>query len=454
MNNLHSHQQSRRDAMRAAAAGLGFMALPRLTYANPLVAKAKRVIFLCMSGAPSHLDTFDYKPQLSKWGGKDAPSKYRAKGKLLASPFKFQQHGQSGLWISGLFPHLAEQADRLCLLHGMQTDIPAHSQASIRMHTGNSQFVRPSMGAWVHYGLGSANPNLPAFVTLNPPAGQGGAQNYGSAFLPPQHQGLRIGIERESRLVRRGLVNEPVANITNKRRSPEAQRRQLDLVAALNKQHSQRGDPNKTVESVIEANSLAYRMQTELPNLLDTTQVPSKTLKMYGIGEAATDAFGRQCLIARNLAEQGVRFIEVNQGGWDHHRNLTEDLKTSCTAIDQPIAALLKDLDRTGLLKETLVIWGGEFGRSPIAQGSDGRGHNNRGYTTWMAGAGVKGGISYGQTDELGFEAVEGQVSTHDWHATVLHLLGLDHTQLTFNHAGRDFRLTDVAGEVIGDILA
>ncbi|MFT7486850.1 MAG: hypothetical protein ACI9F9_002706 [Candidatus Paceibacteria bacterium] len=445
---------SRRAALRAAALGLGWLGMPSSASASRSLPPAKRVIFLCMAGGPSHVDTFDYKPQLAKSNGKDAPGDYRRGAKLLGSPFKFKQHGQSGLWISELFPHLAEQADRLCMLHGMHTDIPAHSQAFIRMHTGTSQFVRPSMGAWVHYGLGTANENLPAFVTLNPPSTQGGAQNYGSAILPQQHQGLRIGIERESRLTRRNKPDEAVADIKNPRRTDKAQRRQLDLLDALNKAHAKKGDANGAIGSVNEAYELAFKMQAELPALLDTSSVPRKTLAMYGIGEETTDNFGRQCLTARNLAAEGVRFIEINQGGWDHHRNLKADLRTSCDAIDLPIAALLQDLDRSGLLEDTLVVWGGEFGRTPFAQGTDGRDHNNRGYTTWMAGAGVRPGFSYGQTDEVGIEAVEGRVSTNDWHATILHLLGLEHESLTFNHAGREFRLTDVAGDVLRGILA
>lgn len=449
---------SRRAALRATTAGFGWLALRGMASASnaPLLQaapKAKRVIFLCMAGGPSHVDTFDYKPQLTRDNGAAAPGELRQGAKLLGSSFKFAQHGDGGLWISELFPHLARRADKLCMLHGMHTDIPAHAQAFIRMHTGNSQFVRPSMGSWIHYGLGTSNENLPAFVTLNPPSTQGGAQNYGSAFLPPQHQGLRIGIERESRLMREGDQPDAVANISNGRQSREGQRRQLDLLQALNKSHARNADASGAIESVIESYELAFKMQAELPTLLDASGESKKTLALYGIGSEETDGFGRQCLAARKLAEQGVRFIEVNQGGWDHHRNLREDLGRSCRAIDQPIAALLEDLERTGLLDETLVLWGGEFGRTPFAQGDDGRDHNNRGYTTWMAGAGVRGGFAHGATDEYGIEAVDGRVSTNDWHATVLHLLGLNHEQLTFNHAGRDFRLTDVSGEVIREIL-
>lgn len=450
---------SRRDLLRATTAGFGWLAFQGMAQANPLAAarltaKAKRVIFLCMAGGPSHVDTFDYKPQLKKDDGGAAPGDFRRGTQLLGSPFEFRQRGDSGLWISDLFPELGKQADRLCLLNGMHTDVPAHPQAFIRMHTGSSLFVRPSMGSWIHHGLGTANENLPAFVTLNPPSGQGGAQNYGSSFLPAQTQGLRIGVERESRSLRRDGAGGAIAHISNDKRSTEAQRRQLDLLKALDRKGPKRSEESDAVESVLESYELAFKMQAELPQLLDLSKESKKTLDLYGIGQETTDEFGRQCLIARHLAEEGVRFIEVNQGGWDHHRNLTEELTESCRTIDRPIAALLEDLDRTGLLEDTLVIWGGEFGRTPYAQGSDGRDHNNRGFTTWMAGAGIRGGMAHGATDEYGIEAVDGRVSINDWHATILHLLGLDHEQLTFNHAGRDFRLTDVSGQVVQEILS
>ncbi len=454
---------SRRAALRATTAGFGFLALRGLVSAGDsgsLVgrlhhqARAKRVIFLSMAGAPSHVDTFDYKPRLRADDGKGAPGEYRRGAKLMGSPWEFKQSGTSGLWISELFPHLSKQADHLCLMHGMQTEVPAHSQAFVRMHTGSFQFVRPSLGSWLHYGLGSANENLPGFVTLNPPSGQGGAQNYGSAFLPAQHQGVRIGIERESRALRQDERSEPVANINNPRANAKQQRRQLDLVQKLNEQRAKSDAAGEALEGVIESYELAYRMQAELPDLLDLSAEKPKTLELYGIGEEGSSEFGRQCLMAKRLAESGVRFIEVNQGGWDHHRNLREALPASCRGVDKPIAGLLEDLDRSGMLEDTLVLWSGEFGRTPYAQGTDGRDHNNRGYTSWMAGGGVKGGFSYGQTDEYGIEAVDGQVSTHDWHATILHILGLDHERLTFNYAGRDFRLTDVHGRVVEEILS
>ncbi|MFT4649792.1 MAG: hypothetical protein ACI87O_000715 [Planctomycetota bacterium] len=452
---------NRRDALRALSAGMGMLALHGVAGARPLTiedllaakapmmpAKAKRVIFLCMSGAPSHVDTFDYKPELAANNGKTL-SGYRKGAKLLGSPFEFAQHGQSGLWISELFPNLAKHADDLCLLHGMHTELPAHPQAQTMLHTGSIQFVRPSLGAWSLYGLGTENTNLPGFVTLNPQGGR--AQLFGSAFLPATYQGLRIGTGGN----RRGRgAKDPVEDIKNPRQGPKLQRKQLDLVQRLNKAYAKREKGDDDIQAVIESYELAFRMQAELPDLMDLSGVKQKTLDEYGIGQEATDGFGRQCLTAMHLAQAGVRFIEVGQGGWDHHRNLRADLTESCTGIDQPIAALLNDLKRQGMLDETLVIWGGEFGRTPYAQGSDGRDHNNRGFTTWMAGGGVKGGMSYGSTDELGIEAVEGRLSIHDWHATILHLMGLDHERLTYNYAGRDFRLTDVHGDVARDILA
>ncbi|MBM3975893.1 MAG: DUF1501 domain-containing protein [Planctomycetes bacterium] len=456
---------SRRDALRATTLGFGWLALsgllaqraraaaPFQAPVDPLApkaphhaARAKRVIFLAMGGAPSHVDTFDYKPELAKHDGQALSGRYRQGAKLMASPWEFRQHGQSGLWISALFPKLAAHADKLCLLRGMQTDVPAHAQAVLKQHTGSFQFVRPSLGAWTLYGLGASNRNLPGFVTIAPPAGS--AQNYGSAFLPATYQGMPIANPRGAR------GGEPVANVRNARYDRDAQRAQLDLLQKLNREALERERNNDELEGVIESYELAFRMQAELPALVDVTKEPQAVRDAYGIGGEDTDAFGRQCLIARHLVEQGVRFVEVHQGGWDHHRNLRNDLAEACRKVDQPIAALLADLAQRGLLDETLVIWGGEFGRTPYAQNGDGRDHNHKGFTTWFAGGGVKGGFSHGATDENGIEAVEGKLSMHDWHATILHLIGLDHERLTFNHAGRDFRLTDVHGRVATAILA
>lgn len=448
---------SRRDALRMLSSGFGMLALNGLAASQvrqqtsaTLPGRAKRVIFLCMTGAPSHVDTFDHKPMLTKRDGASL-SGFRRGAKLMGSPWAFKPGGKSGLMISELLPEIGKQADHLCLLHGMHTDVPAHAQATTKLHTGSFQFVRPSMGAWTLYGLGTENENLPGFVTLNPPRNQGGAQNYGSSFLPATFQGMPIKVGRGQR---GRQAQDPVADIRNPRQSDKQQRAQLDLLRKLNETNARRRKGSDDIDAVIHSYELAFRMQSELPELLDISKEKKKTLEAYGIGEAETDAFGRQCLIARHLAESGVRFIEVGMGGWDHHRNLREELPAKCREIDKPIAALLADLARSGMLDETLVVWSGEFGRTPYAQNGDGRDHNNRGFTSWMAGGGVKGGFSHGATDENGIEAVEGRVSIHDWHATILHILGLDHEQLTYPYAGRDFRLTDVHGEVARNILA
>jgi hypothetical protein len=459
---------SRRAALKLSGCGFGYLAFAGLAAAedrgdkplgsqDPLAPKAahftpraRRVIFLCMKGGPSHVDTFDHKPKLTADDGKAPPfgrGRGPLAGKLLGSPWKFAQHGDGGLWISELFPELAKHADELCLLNGMHTNVPAHPQAFLQLHTGTSQFVRPSFGAWTLYGLGTENRNLPGFVSLNPPTVNGGAQNYGSAFLPAIYQGTRIGNEG------RPVANARVSNIANPRLGEEAQRAQLDFVQALNRERLEQHKVDPQVEGVIESYELALRMQRDVPKVMDLSSESKETLKLYGVGEAGTDDFARQCLLARRFVEAGVRFVEVCHGDWDQHRNLKAELTRHATAVDRPIAGLLADLKRRGLLKDTLVVWSGEFGRTPYAQGTDGRDHNNKGFTTWLAGGGVKGGFAHGKTDDYGFEAVDGKVHTHDFHATVLHLLGLDHTRLTFRYAGRDFRLTDVHGTVVKDIL-
>jgi hypothetical protein len=459
---------SRRDMLRSASLGFGYLAFAGLSTwaaekANPLAvkkphfpARARHVIFLCMEGAPSHVDTFDYKPKLAQRDGQSMPGA-RTFARLLASPFKFAQHGQSGLWISEVFPELARQADELCLLRGMHTDVPAHSQAFLQMHTGIFQFKRPSMGAWTLYGLGTENENLPGFVTISPPLQNGGPSNYGSAFLPAVYQGTPISGFRA--FGPPGAAGGPapspgVSNIRNARQSVPAQRMQLDFLQSLNHEALGREPHNPDIEGAIQSFELAFRMQKDLPKVLDLANESAATKALYGIGEQATDNFGRQCLLARRLVEHGVRFVEVTSGQWDHHQNLRAALAAKAQSVDKPIAGLLHDLRARGLLQDTLVLWGGEFGRTPYAQGRDGRDHNHRGFTTWMAGGGVKGGLSYGATDDHGYEAIEGKIHIHDWHATLLHLLGLDHKKLTFRYAGRDMRLTDVKGEVVSDIIA
>lgn len=448
---------TRRDLLRHTSCGFGMLAFaglcarsgfgessnllaPKLPHFPP---RAKRVIFLFMPGGPSHVDTFDYKPQLEKDHGKTGGGK--GNRKLLKSPFRFAQHGQSGLWISELFPHLARQADDLCIINSLHTDIPNHPQASLQMHTGSFRFVRPSMGAWMLYGLGTENEELPGFITINPPGGVGGAQNYGSSFLPAAFQGTRIGND--------GGRRERVADLTNPRLAGELQKKQLDLLQSINRDRLEEDQVNPELEGVIESYELAFRMQGTVPELLDYRSETPATLAAYGIGEKATETFGRQCLLARRFAEAGVRFIEVGRGGWDQHRELKAKLSANCRAIDQPIAALLADLKQRGLLQDTLVVWGGEFGRTPGAQDTDGRDHNATGFSMWMAGGGVRGGLRYGATDEHGTTAVEQKMHINDLHATMLHLMGLDHEKLTYRYSGRDFRLTDVAGVVARDIL-
>ncbi|HTN75978.1 MAG TPA: DUF1501 domain-containing protein [Pirellulaceae bacterium] len=471
---------SRRMALQACASGFGYLAFasmaqeaaardaiqadsdtltPKATH-HP--ARAKRVIFLCMNGGPSHVDLFDYKPTLNKQTGGASPiGRERGGAKLLGSPFKFSQHGEAGLWISEAFPQLARHADELCMVNSMHTDLPNHSQAFLQMHTGSFQFVRPSMGAWSLYGLGTENANLPGYVTVNPPSDNGGARNYGSAFLPAICQGTKIGGNQIPGFYAAILGKDqepgpPLKNLKNAQLSGELQRAQLDLIRSFNQHKLARDQHHPEIEGAIESFELAFRMQGEVPAVLDMSSETDATLKMYGVGSGLpTDRFAKQCIMARRLTEAGVRFIEITAPvAWDHHFMIKEELTKSCAATDQPIAALLTDLKQRDLLKDTLVVWAGEFGRTPYGQSGTGRDHNNQGYTLWMAGGGVKGGLAYGATDELGYRAVEKRMHIHDWHATVLHLLGLDHQRLTFQYGGRNFRLTDVYGDVATEIVA
>ncbi|HJZ93071.1 MAG TPA: DUF1501 domain-containing protein [Gemmataceae bacterium] len=454
---------SRRMALKSAACGFGYLAFADLAARaaekekSPLApkkphfaAKAKRVIFLCMEGAPSHVDTFDYKPKLTADDGKPFSGSRFGGGKLLASPWKFQQSGKSGLWISDLYPELAKHADELCVINSMHTDVPAHPQAFQHLHTGSFQFKRPSLGAWTLYGLGTDNENLPGFVTISPPLNNGGPTNYGSGFLPAVYQGTPIGGGGFG--PRGGPMT--VSNIRNPRQTSTAQRDQLDFIQSLNRSALERDPANPAIEGAIESFELAFRMQKDLPKLMDISSESKETQSLYGIGEQNTERFGRQCLLARRLVEAGVRFVEITSNGWDHHRNLKDALANTTRATDRPIAGLLADLKSRGLLNDTLVIWGGEFGRTPYGQGGDGRDHNHKGFTAWLAGGGTKGGTAVGKTDEYGYEAVETKVHIHDFHATILHLLGMDHEKLTFRHAGRDFRLTDVKGNLVKEVVA
>jgi len=411
--------------------------------------RASRVIFLCMDGGPSHIDLFDPKPALAKADGKTVNRGRLLGAKLFASPFKAPKRGKSGIEIGETLPHLAAHADKLCVLRGMQTDQPNHPQAFLQMHTGIFQFPRPSLGSWVLYGLGTANANLPGFVSISPPANNGGTANHGSCFLPAVYQGTKLG------QAGRPMASARIPNLTPRTASrQDRQKLQLDLIQEFNRQATPTGPTDPAVAGLIDSLELAYRMQGELPGVLDIGPEDAATRMAYGLDEDASRNFGHQCLLARRLVESGVRFVELCQPGWDHHRGIRDALSNSSQAIDKPIAGLLADLDARGLLEDTVVVWGGEFGRTPTSQGGDGRNHNSKGYTMWMAGGGLKAGHVHGSTDELGFEAVTGQMHVHDWHATLLHLLGLDHERLTFRHAGRDMRLTDVKGRVERSILA
>jgi hypothetical protein len=446
---------TRRELLKTASCGFGLLALADMCAravaaeaASPLAARAphfparaKRVIFLYMQGAPSHVDTFDYKPKLQADDGKtvDANGKGR---KLLKSPFKFSRSGKSGLWFPEIFPNLAKHADDMCLLNSMHTDAAVHPQATVQLHTGNFRFPRPSMGAWTVYGLGTENMELPGFITINP---AGGAETYGSSFLPASFQATKIEA---------GGGKGRMANIDNPKLSEHLQRKQLDLLAGLNQERLAKDKVNPGLEGVIESYELAFRMEGAVPEIMDLSSEPEATRAAYGISEKGTDKFGRQCLLARRFAERGVRFIELGMGNWDQHNNLKAQLATNAHAIDKPISALLQDLKQRGLLKDTLVVWGGEFGRTPAAQNSDGRDHNNKGFSMWMAGGGVKGGYRHGATDEHGVAAIENKMHINDLHATMLHLLGLDHTRLTYQYSGREIRLTDLAGVVAKDVIS
>jgi hypothetical protein len=451
---------SRRQVLKSASAGFGYLALAGLLGQNkaratptqtggpnaPLAprqphfpARAKRIIFLFMEGAMSQMDTLEYKAELQRNDGRAGPGG----GTLTASRFHFARHGQTGTWVSNLLPNIARHVDKLCFLRGLHTDTPAHPQAVIQLHTGTAlaQLTRPSMGSWLLYGLGSENQDLPGYITINPPPNFGGAVNYGSAFLPAHFQGTRLSDTGEMPNVRPQTARS-------------LQRRQLDLIQAMNRDLAAAPGAPDQVEGVIQSFELAFRMQERVPDLLDISREPRSVQDAYGVKPGPAGSFARQCLMARRLSEAGVRFVEICQSGWDHHNNLHQGLINQTSMIDQPTAALLTDLEQRGLLEDTLVLFGSEFGRMPTAQGPDGRDHNITGYPMFLAGAGVKKGFSYGSTDEFGLHGTSGRMHTTDLHATLLALMGLDHTQLTYPYAGRDFRLTDVAGNVVSDIFA
>ena len=457
---------SRRDMLQQSALGFGSLALTSLLQAeNPLAAKrphfrprAKRVIFLFMKGGPAHMDTFEYKPLLQRDHGKplpfDKPKVTFAKtGNLLASPWQFKPYGQCGHMVSELFPHVARHVDDICFIHGAHGTNPAHGGALLKLHTGADNFVRPSMGAWVGYGLGTENENLPSYVTICPTLAHGGLNNWDSAFLPAHFGGTPIGNASLK------AKDAKVHHIRNPKWTPGQQRAQLDFLKQLNEDHLA-ATPDAVLESRINSYELAFRMQTSMPEIQDIRGETEATRNLYGLDNPVTEDFGRQCLMARRFAERGVRFVQVSHSDskvqWDQHGNLKKGHTEKASEVDKPIAGLLHDLKARGLLEDTLVLWSGEFGRTPTVQGSgmDGRDHNPWGFTMWMAGAGVKGGFAHGATDDYGFYAERDKMHIHDVHATLLHLLGIDHEKLTYRHSGRDFRLTDVFGHVAHEIFA
>jgi hypothetical protein len=455
---------SRRQLLRRLGGGFGSLALAGLLAEeaaaapgdNPLAvrpphfsARAKRVVFLFMPGGPSQVDTFDPKPRLTRDHGKPSPKLYLGQQRnLLASPWKFRRHGRSGLEVSELFPHTAACADDLCVIRSMVADDVNHPGGCLQMNTGERVFSRPSLGAWVTYGLGSENQNLPGFVAIGPGPLIEGSRQYGASFLPAAYQGTFVAD-----------LNRPIRNLANPRVSLERQRRELDALGRLNEAHRAARAEDSRLSARMASFELAYRMQMQAPDAFDLGRESDATKRLYGIDDKTTEVFGRQCLLARRLVERGVRFVQLyhTTGGfqpWDQHGNLKGGHAKNAAATDRPIAALLQDLKARGLLGETLILWGGEFGRTPAAQGADGRDHHPYGFSMWLAGGGVKGGHAHGATDDFGWDAVQDPVHVHDLHATLLHLLGLDHTRLTYRYAGRDYRLTDVSGTVVRALLA
>lgn len=453
----------RRHFLKGSAMGVGSVALtsllkPRLFAQPHFVPKAKRVIYLFMSGGPSHVDIFDEKPELKRLDGKPIPESFvdgvhfamideRVKRpKLKASPFQFERRGKSGLNISSLMPHLSQVADELAVIKGLRSEVFNHDPAVNLLNTGDSRLGRPTMGAWLSYGLGNETQQLPSYVVLTSGVKRQPLLNsyWSNGFLPSEHQGVRL---------RNG--GDPILFLSSPAEIQRIERRsQIDLIRKLNEKHFQR-TRDREIISRIEQYETAFHLQASAPELVDLKQESQATLDHYG-ADPKKPSFANNCLLARRLAERGVRFIQLYDMGWDSHDNLFQQHQRQCKAVDQPIAALIQDLKQRGLLEETLVIWGGEFGRTPVIQGGGknwGRDHHPHGFSMWLAGGGVQGGITYGETDDFGFHATENKTSVHDLHATVLHLLGIDHKRLTYRHQGRDFRLTDVAGEVVRAII-
>ena len=466
---------TRRGALKTAACGFGSLAMAALAAEkaraeNPLAsrephfpAKAKRIIFIFLQGGVSHVDSFDYKPRLQRDDGRamafdDARALANngnrgSSRRVMKNLWEFNQHGQSGRWVSKLFPEIAKHVDDLCVIRSMHTEGVAHGPSTLFLHCGSTSFIRPSVGSWLLYGLGSENDNLPGFISIAPSTGNGGPRNHGNAFLPAVFQGTSVGS------VGSPLDASSIRNLRNASFTTADQRRQLDLLQAMNGEQARRATGDAEYEAVINSYELGWRMQQNAPNILDLSGETAATQRMYGIGDPTTDRFARQCLMARRLCEAGVRYIQVNHGDnsanpvWDQHSNMPRHGELARN-VDKPIAALLADLKRRGMLEDTVVWWGSEFGRTPYAEGNGtGRDHNPGGFTMWLAGGGVKPGVAYGETDEFGHLAVVDKVHMHDLHATLLHLLGLDHERLTYRFSGRNFRLTDVHGHVVREIL-
>lgn len=463
---------SRRHALRDVACGFGGLAMGALAHQQATGAsarivhhppKAKRVIFLFMAGGVSHVDSYDYKEQLFQDDGKmvrfdDARTLAKTRKiiehRVMKPLWDFEQYGQAGQHVSELFPHTARHVDDLCFLKGMHTEGVAHGPSTLFLHTGSINLVRPSMGSWANYGLGTENENLPGFVSIGPAMGNGGPRNYSNAFLPAAYQGTPVG--------RAGIPAKEatIRNLTGAHHNPATQRQQFNLLRQLNAEQANRTPEDDKLEAVINSFELAWRMQNNAPDILDLSRESPSTLEMYGIGEKHTDNFGQYCLRARRLSEAGVRYVQVNytdntnNPAWDQHSNMPKHIEHA-RATDKPVAGLLEDLKRRGLLEDTIVWWGSEFGRTPYAQDKGtGRDHNPDGFTVWLAGGGFKPGFSYGETDSHGHHAVEAKVHMHDLHATILHQLGIDHEKLTYRYDGRDFRLTDVFGRVVTDIIS
>lgn len=464
---LHTNYFTRRQMLRSVACGFGSLALADILQAAnkvdariPGVApKAKRVIFLFMAGGPSQQDLFDPKEYIRKKHGQKIDSPLRKEVTqvgteqflALAEAAPVKPRGKSGMMISDLLPHLSSVADDICLLRGMNADNPQHAGATNQLHTGVFNEVRPSMGAWISYGLGTENNNLPSFVSIHAP----NVRTYTAGFLPAHHQGTPLTVPLDSKTL-------PIENLRNISASDTIQAKRLELTRRQNQRLIEQLHGDTNMEGMIQNMELAFRMQITTPQLVDLSKETKETLELYGVGGKETDKHGRACLLARKLSEAGVRFVQVTMDGWDHHGDIRGNLPRLCKQTDQPVAGLLKDLKRRGLLNDTLVLWSGEFGRTPWSQDlsgtapieKHGREHQPESFCAWMAGGGVKSGLTYGETDHMGYNVVDGRVHIHDLHATILYLLGLDHTRLTWRHLGRDFRLTDVHGNVVKEILA